>query len=453
MLIFVRIDSSSDQPLPVEIAEEWTTDTLKLYLQKMTHYEVAAQTLYLDGEQLEDGPLSDTGLEEESLLLLVTKVYKIQLSAGYKTFCAQYGTKMVCWGEYNIVESNVKKVVISERTVTVLSNTNDLVIHNKGPLSMDGSCLSHIEKIFGLNTATLAIGNGGMMIFPSDVALLPVIEIKESIKSITTISGSCPAAAVLLDNNNVITCGSPMFGGNPSPKVAKLLKSNTIKEVSSTGSAFAALTYQGDIFSWGMAGLGGDLNADSLISENNLKFRSIQGTYAAFAAVSVCGNILTWGSEEYGSVCGTGGIIKKNEDTVFEKVFSTHGAFCALDRTGQITVWGQAQYGGSVPHEMKDDLHSIIDVAPSYGAFTALRSDGHAFVWGSSYYGGDSSSVASRLTSGITSVVGNKRGFAAVKQTGELLSWGMPGIDASCKKLQPAFSSMLDYEPGNTLCD
>ena len=123
---------------------------------------------------------------------------------------------------------------------------------------------------------------------------------------------------------------------------------------------------------------------------------------SAFAAVTSNGSVVTWGSKSTG---GNASIIIDNylegiysEENVSHKlnsnvisVYSNSHAFAALKSNGSVITWGDSTYGGNST-SVADSLSSNVTAVYSSGyAFAALKSDGSVVTWGDASYGGNSS--------------------------------------------------------------
>ena len=72
---------------------------------------------------------------------------------------------------------------------------------------------------------------------------------------------------------------------------------NGIRSIPSTARAFAAITLEGDVVTWGAVFDGGDSSA---VQQQLHDMSSISSTCSAFAAVEADGSVVTWGDERRG---------------------------------------------------------------------------------------------------------------------------------------------------------
>ena len=72
---------------------------------------------------------------------------------------------------------------------------------------------------------------------------------------------------------------------------------NSIRSIPSTARAFAAITVDGNVFTWGAVSDGGDSSA---VQQQLHDMSSISSACSAFAAVEADGSVVTWGDERRG---------------------------------------------------------------------------------------------------------------------------------------------------------
>ncbi|MCP5995722.1 hypothetical protein NL385_26655, partial [Klebsiella pneumoniae] len=74
-------------------------------------------------------------------------------------------------------------------------------------------------------------------------------------------------------------------------------------------------------------------------------FIAIQTTEYAFAGITQNGHVITWGDAAYGGELPVH--LKEVNDVI--TLYSNFGAFVALRASGSIFSWGSTQYGAVIP--------------------------------------------------------------------------------------------------------
>jgi hypothetical protein len=167
--------------------------------------------------------------------------------------------------------------------------------------------------------------------------------------------------------------------------------------------AFAALTSEGEIASWGHYSNSG---SGIPVGEGYTRIFSNEG---AFAALDEAGSIASWGISSYGGIGAPVG-------TGYTSIFSTGRAFAALDEAGLITTWGDLNRGGSgAPTDL-----GYTKIFSNERAFAALSAEGSIASWGSSLHGGEGAPVGS----GFTDIASTQYAFAAIGAGGTISTWG-----------------------------
>eukprot|EP00927_Polykrikos_kofoidii_P081764 TRINITY_DN7957_c1_g1_i10.p1 TRINITY_DN7957_c1_g1~~TRINITY_DN7957_c1_g1_i10.p1 ORF type:complete len:243 (+),score=46.13 TRINITY_DN7957_c1_g1_i10:47-730(+) len=102
-------------------------------------------------------------------------------------------------------------------------------------------------------------------------------------------------------------------------------------------------------------------------------------TLHAFAAVSGDGSVVTWGNADLG---GDSSTVQDQLRSKVHRIFSTYGAFAALLDDGSVVTWGCKCSGGDsrdVQEQLRGKVHHIYS---TFGAFAALLDDGSVVTWG-----------------------------------------------------------------------
>ena len=231
------------------------------------------------------------------------------------------------------------------------------------------------------------------------------------------------AFAAITSNGSVVTWGATSSGGDSSSVSGKL--SSSVTSVYSNHSAFAALKADGSVVTWGASSFGGDSSSVSGSLSSNVT--AVHSTRQAFAALKADGSVVTWGSAERG---GDSSSVSGNLSSNVTAVYSTQAAFAALKADGSVVTWGGASSGGDSSSVAANLSSNVTAIYSNDGAFAALKADGSVVTWGYSVYGGDSSFVSGDLSSNVMAVYSTSLAFAALKADGSVVTWGW-GMDSS----------------------
>ena len=110
----------------------------------------------------------------------------------------------------------------------------------------------------------------------------------------------------------------------------------------------------------------------------------IYSTPYAFAALSVNGSVATWGCPDSGGdSSAVAYLLTSRVRTVASNGTTRRGAFAALTNDGAVVTWGHRDCGGLGSEQLGWLLaDNITDVIGGGGAFAATRRDGSVVVWG-----------------------------------------------------------------------
>jgi hypothetical protein len=175
-----------------------------------------------------------------------------------------------------------------------------------------------IQDIYSLGYPyAIVLNNGMFFIVPYDNDYDSIINPGGKVVQIASTGFNTSAIAVLLQNGTVKTYGSKTEGGfldyNFDQKKDVLYN---VKQIYSTDSAFAALTNDGTVYAWGDPRYGGALDylgkMDKLsLIDNGLtdgiidtltNVKEIYKTNGAFAALTNDGSVVTWGDRYKGGL-------------------------------------------------------------------------------------------------------------------------------------------------------
>merc|ERR1711865_358725 len=158
----------------------------------------------------------------------------------------------------------------------------------------------------------------------------------------------------------VIAWGHPNYGGKYSDNKRKRMKD--VKQVFGNKYAFAALTFKGDVISWGSGGNGGNGQI------NGQKVKTIAATNRAFAALTASGKVITWGH-------GGRGSNKQHATHYVQKgitsIYGNRGAFVAKSADGTVFNWGGTNFGGKFKK-----VQNVVDVAGTTNGFALVQKNG-----------------------------------------------------------------------------
>ncbi|MGL1958663.1 MAG: tandem-95 repeat protein [Colwellia sp.] len=227
-----------------------------------------------------------------------------------------------------------------------------------------------------------------------------------TVNKVKTIYSTHYAFAALSTDDSVVTWGNSYYGGNSSGVTL-----TDVESIYSTNEAFVALKTDGTVVTWGDSINGGDSSA---VTTNLINIESIYSTETAFAALKTDGTVVTWGNPSYGGDSSSVTLIE------VETIYSTSTAFAALKTDGTVVTWGGSSDGGDSSGVTLTDVERIYS---NPYAFAALKTDGSVVTWGQLGRGSDSSGVTSLLTN-VKSIYSTRYAFAALKANGTVVTWG-----------------------------
>jgi hypothetical protein len=236
---------------------------------------------------------------------------------------------------------------------------------------------------------------------------------------------------------------SPTPSPNDVPFPASNLTSNVAK-IFANDSSFAALTTDGGVLTWGDSTSGGATYYNDYLSgaftdvsqQLSSGVKEVFSTGSAFAALKQDGSVITWGENISG---GSPTDIQDNADRPVDlqgavmKIAGTSSAFAALKSNGSVVCWGDS--GGSpyfytnsiytnpftVPVGVSNDLAGgIQSLIGNIGAFAALKSNGSVVHWGDLITPQSSNGI----NNGVARVFSSSVAFAALKSNGSVIAWG-----------------------------
>ena len=200
--------------------------------------------------------------------------------------------------------------------------------------------------------------------------------VQERLRNVRDVQSTGFAFAATLENGSVVAWGHPDYGGDSSG-VEDLLRS--VQQVEATQQAFAAILSDGSVVTWGVASYGGD---SSRVQHELRDVKRVQGTDYAFAAILADGFVVTWGDPRAGGDSSGAQVRLRN----VRQVQATKGAFAAILADGSVVTWGDFDVGAFVPfghprwsssvQEIQNRLRRVQQVSSTDSAFAAILVDG-----------------------------------------------------------------------------
>jgi VCBS repeat-containing protein len=232
------------------------------------------------------------------------------------------------------------------------------------------------------------------------------------------------AFAAITTDGTVITWGNSDKGGDSSSVTSDL---TDVEHISSNSSSFAALKTDGSVVTWGDINSGGDISSVSSNLNGNIAVTGLFSTEVAFAALREDGSVITWG--QTGAGADSSSVASDLNGTLdVTNIYSNMSAFAAVRSDGSVITWGYDDFGGD-SSSVSSELNGSTDVTQVFStgsAFAALRSDGSVITWGNPVDGGDSSTVAASVNGSIdvSAIYATTSAFAALLTDGSVVTWG-----------------------------
>lgn len=270
------------------------------------------------------------------------------------------------------------------------------------------SQLINIQAIYPAPHSFCALGNSGRVTCWGQsidgYASLASNQLAANVETIVTTQRG--AYAALKSDGSVVTWGDSNYGGDSS-RVSNALSSD-VDRIFANGEAFAAHKPRASggsiIIHWGIQHSGGraynhhvtgslspagaDPGARN-ITEFDEKIVAIAATYTAFAALSDQGNVATWGNRTKGGNSAS----VSGQLTNIQKIVASKGAFAAITDAGAVITWGHEDHGGNSSAVSSLLSSDVVHIYANEYAFAAIKADGTVVTWGHPTNGGDSSGV------------------------------------------------------------
>ena len=246
------------------------------------------------------------------------------------------------------------------------------------------------------------------------------------------IQASLGAFAALSADGRVVTWGEERTGGDSRIFHSQLVE---VKQICASSECFAAVKEDGTVLTWGQPY--GTFPPGLM---DNVRF--VASTDTAFAAVKMDGTIRVWGDPKSGgSFCTLRGV-QESQALWPKKVLGTEKAFAALLEDGRICSWGHLGFGGGARLSVCQQLFEIDDLFASGGAFAALKQGG-VITWGSGTWGGNSEDVQQQLVN-VETIHGSWGAFGALLADQTVVCWGSPAHGGDCSHVQAQLTDIKE---------
>ncbi|MFD2644926.1 RCC1 domain-containing protein [Pseudomonas japonica] len=210
---------------------------------------------------------------------------------------------------------------------------------------------------------------------------------------------------------DMVGWGLPQYGGT----LGIMANLQSVVEISSSLSAFAARQTDGSVGCWGT--LSG-FRTPATVSGT---FDLVRSNTHAFVGRRPNGELFSWGHRNYGVPVPDH--VLQHKDYV--ELFGTVGAFAGLRASGHVVAWGNPDMGGQL-RQGQETLDDIVEIASNQSAFAAIRehAGGRSVIaWGSTYFGGMVPDDIARLTNVRSICSGVQNAFCILLDSGEVKAW------------------------------
>lgn len=310
--------------------------------------------------------------------------------------------------------------------------TTDSHVHTWGDQAYGGSMSSTLTSqisqaggvlyVVGNSLGYAAILNDGTVTAWGAVLHGSIVK-PSSITSADTLVANDYAFCVITHSGSVKAFGRPSYGGYIDPAyvttdVITFLTSHLITRVVPSSVAFAALTVDGHVATWGVKSAGGGVSTTTMPALSGVA--NIFSNRLAFAALRSDSTLVTWGSTAYGggqSLQPASGILT---------VFASRASFAVLTGAQGVVTIGDETLGGDSTAVATMLQSGVTSITSSYGAYAALKSDGSVVAWGASEAGLPYSGAGLVVSagSGVYQIFANLNAFVGLTTTGAVITWG-----------------------------
>lgn len=215
---------------------------------------------------------------------------------------------------------------------------------------------------------------------------------------------------------------------------------DNIQEVSLGSFSSAAITTDGNLYTWGRNDIGQLGDGTTTDSSNPVKImenvQSVSLGRSFSAAITTDGSLYMWGNNEDGQL-GDGTTTDSSVPVkIMENVQSVSlGRWCsaAITTDGSLYIWGDAIYDNGMasltPVKILEDVQSV---SMGYSQGAAITTDGSLYTWGDGYLGDGKYTYNStpvltpiKIMDNVQSVEFGTDSRVALTTDGCLYAWGM----------------------------
>ena len=324
---------------------------------------------------------------------------------------------------------------------------------------------TEIEQVSSDLSTEVGILEGKISELSSNVTVQIDVEVDKLETALST------GLAGKLDDGRVdVLTGDMVLNKIWGTSITNLTYHQEIVQIVSNYGAFAYITPEGHVKSWGDSAYGG---AGSRVTPGVVfgatdvtkygKAVQIVGNYGAFAIITENGYVMSVGLTDYGGSESslTPGVVFGVTDVqgsgVAVQIVSNYGAFAFITENGYVMSMGDSNYGGvggNTLHPLYSNSNDMaVQIVSNYGAFAFITKKGYVKSWGDSNYGGvggntlhplyDDEGVTDFENSGMTvQIVSNYGAFAFITENGHVKSWGdsnYGGSDSGGTTLEPIY--------------
>lgn len=219
-------------------------------------------------------------------------------------------------------------------------------------------------------------------------------DLSDKLTHVKRIYSNQAAFAALCEDGSVFTWGTDWFGGDSSGISHEL---RNVVDICSTDRAFAAIRRDGSVVAWGDEDCGGNIRGELEDEYCGGYIRRVGevpyigevsyicATKEAFAALTRDGQVVTWGNLTYGANSSILGTYPSRQPVT--SIHAGRSVFTAISGTKAIT-WGYLtpRSGTWRPHVNVTDIgfHTPVDVVSVRESFLATTDRGDLVTWGAS---------------------------------------------------------------------
>lgn len=236
------------------------------------------------------------------------------------------------------------------------------------------------ESSYNISTYLFGIQNDGYLVsltkMPKSIKLDFKLDLEISSKIINIFSTKENVVILLEDGQAIINGGFVHLY-----TTSKQLYLNNIKHIVKNDYAFAFLTFDNIVYTFGCYHWGGTkymyssfTNADSTITSGLPNVKYIYSSRTLFIAITFDDEIITWG-------CKTTDFNEIFHLKDIKKIICNNFAFAALLNTGKVITWGDIENGGLYCSQLDKLLIDVIDIFPRKNGFLAIKINNQILEW------------------------------------------------------------------------